>query len=321
MLTREIMGCVALAILWVNTLLIVAAAAKELLVLEARRARLKLRTPGQATPGYGLLKGRVREGNGPEGALARHRVEQVGRSAGEPGKNPAIVFADRRAEGEVLGGSIALDGEGEAMITPAPESPAGCEVWVSEVALRDAAACPSDEQLDAALVEARKARGFARAVEVALKPGQEVWIAGEIGRRGSEVLVTPSRSFGMLVSAIDPRPILAKKIALSIAAIAGMLGGVAGVTALALTQPHFGPISTLGGALCLGFFIAVQPVATALREAVLLPHRAFLRGAWTRARRPAGAELPRPERDRRRAAERAATATPKAGHPAPPPAA
>jgi hypothetical protein len=319
MLTREIMGCVALAILWINTLLIVAAAAKELLVLEERRARLKLRTPGQATPGYGLLKGRVREGNGPEGALARHRVEQVGRSAGE--EKRAIVFADRRAVSEVLGGSIAIEGEGVARITPAPESPAGCEVWASEIALREAAACPSDEQFDAAFVEARKARGFARAVEVALKPGQEVWVAGEIGRRGSEVLVAPSRSFGMLVSAIDPRPILARKIALSIAAIAGMLGGVVGVTALALTQPYFGLISTLGGALCLGFFIAVQPVATALREAVLLPHRAFLRGAWTRPRGPAGAELPRPERDRRKAAERAATTAPKAGHPAPPPAA
>jgi hypothetical protein len=317
MLTRAIMGSIALAILWVNTLLIAAAAAKELLRLEERRARLKPRKAGDSTPGYGLIHGRVAEGNGPEGALARHRVEQVGRSAGDPEAQREIVFADRTIEGEVLGGSVQVEGEEEVILGPASGSAA--EVWVSEAALREAAACPGAMGFDAAYAEARKARGFVRAVEVALRPGQEVWVAGEITRRGRDaaLFVAPSRSFGMLVAAVDPRAILARKIALSIAALVGILGGAAGATALALTQPYFGPVSTLGAALGLGFFILVQPAGTALRDAVLLPHRAFVRGAWTR---PPGGLGEEPLRGRRTAAERAPTAAPKAHHAPPPPA-
>jgi hypothetical protein len=42
-------------------------------------------------------------------------------------------------------------------------------------------------------------------------------------------------------------------------------------------------VSTLGGAACLGFFLIVQPAGTALRDAVRLPSRAWLRGRWMRS--------------------------------------
>lgn len=312
MLTREIMGGLALAILWVNTLLIVAAGAKELFALGERRARLKPRAAGDSGPGFGLLKGRVVEGN--DGAVARHRIDQVGRSAGHRETKREIIFADRKAESEVLGGSIALDGGGEAVIMPGAQKTSAAEVWVAETALREAAECRSDEDFDAAFAEAKKARGFLRSIEVAIRPGEEVWVAGEISRRGSDaaVSVAPSKRFGLLISTVDPRRLLAKKIGLSIAALAAILGGAAGVTILALTPPSFGLISMLGGALGLGFFLIAQPAGTALHEAVLLPHRAFVRGAWTRAAAD-------PRRERR--SPRAASTAPKAGHAPPPPAA
>lgn len=288
MLTREIMGWFALAILWVNTLLIAAAAVKDLAALLRRRARLGGQRGQDLAPGYGLLEGRVTRGEGPEGALACHRVEQVGRSAGDSEKERAILFGDRTAAGEVFGGAIAVEGGGaEVVIAPATER---TEVWIAQAALIEAGACPSADAFDAAYADARRARGFTRTVEAALRAGQKVWIAGEIGRKGRDgaAVVTASRDRGILVSTLDPRKLLGRKIALSIAAIAGILAGAAGVTALALTPPYFGPISTAGGALGLIYFLLVQPAGTALREAVLLPPEAFVRGAWTRAESAAG---------------------------------
>ena len=52
---------------------------------------------------------------------------------------------------------------------------------------------------------------------------------------------------------------------------------------MALWPPVFGLVSTLGGALCLAFFLIVQPAGTALRDAVRVPSRAIVRGQWKRA--------------------------------------
>jgi hypothetical protein len=282
MLSREIMGYLALAVLWVNTLLIAFAALKELIALLERRSLL--RPPdANASHGYALLKARVLRGDGPDGSFASRRIEQLGRSAGDATHRRAILFSDRNAVSEIFGGAVHIDGappNEEAEITPALE---GAEVWLSESAMRAAAACPSPDRFDAAYEDARKARGFARTVETLIPPETPLWIAGDVGRAhaAAPLRVAPSRVRGLLVSTFDPRPLLTRKIVLSIAAILAILAGAAACTALALTRPYFGTVSTIGGALSLAYFLLVQPAGTALRDAVRLPHRAPLRGEWT----------------------------------------
>lgn len=302
MLTREIMGCLALAILWVNTLLVVAVAAKTLGALWARRRGLRLYGEGRGS-GYGLVKGRVARGEGPDGAFARRHVEQLGRSAGDPERGRTIVFSDRSLASEVFGGAVRLEGEGTGEGDGTEEvevaaATAGAEVWLEEAALREAAVCPSPERFDAAFEDARKARGFARAVEANVGADAAVWIAGDVvrAREGGPLRVAASRERGLLVSAFDPRPRVARAILLSIVALVGMLIGAAVCTALALTRPCFGTVSMIGGGLSLVFFLLVQPAGTWLRDAVLMPHAAFLRGEWKGSPEARKKERARPAR-------------------------
>ncbi len=255
MLSKEVMGALALAILWVNVLLIAAAAAKQAAALLRRRAALA-----------GVVRGRVTRGAGPGGALAAYRVEQVGRAAGEDD----ILFHDRRAAGEVFGGVVAPDG-GEPVTVVAAAS---AEVWLDAEALSLAGACPSASEFARAHASARKVQGFDRTV---------VATVGE----GAEVYVSPRGD--VLVATMDPRALLARKAALSAAFVAGEILAAAACTTLALWPPRFGLVSIAGAALSLGFFLGVQPAGTAVRDAVLVPSRAFLRGRWSR---PSAAPIP-----------------------------
>lgn len=242
------MGVLALSILWVNALLIVAAALKQAAAIAATLRRMGPRAGGGAS----LLEARVVRGEGRGGAIAEHRIEQVGR-AGAEGAVEAILFADR---------SYAAEGE----------------VWVSRAEVQEAAACPSDAAFDEALALARKARGFARTIEARVGAGARVWLLGAVERDASGALrVTPA-----LLSSVDPRAVCRSKLALLALFIAGVLAALAGCTALALARPHFGAVSTAGAALCLGFFLLVQPLGTAVRDAVRLPSAAITRGRWER---------------------------------------
>jgi hypothetical protein len=250
-LSNPVMGVLALAILWVNTLLVSADV--------ARQARALLRRRGAMRP----ARGRVTRG-----ALAVRRVEQVGRAGSAEG---TILFHDRGASGEVLGGTLEQEGGEEIEVEASPSA----EVWLTAAELERAAACASAEAFDDAYASARKARGFSRTVTATVGAGQEVFVVrGEGG--------------ALLVATMDPRGLLARKAALAAAFIAGALVLAAGCTAVALWPPVFGTVSTLGGALCLGFFLLVQPAGTALRDAVLVPSLAPLRGRWTRAELTAG---------------------------------
>lgn len=254
MLTNPIMGAVALAILWVNTLLVAAAAWQQVRALLRRRSALA-----------GAVRATVVRGDGEGGAIAAHRVDQVGRAAeGEP----AILFHDRAAKGEIAGGVIAIDGR-EITIAPRAEA----EVWLAPGEIAEAAACPSQAAFDEAFPAARKARGFSRTVVAPLRAGREVFVCGAIEGGDGEILF----------AAVDPRSVLARKAALAAAFLAGEILIAAACTAVALTPPLFGRVSTVGGALCLLFFLLVQPAGTAVRDAVLVPSRAILRGAWRRA--------------------------------------
>jgi hypothetical protein len=249
MLSREIMGALALAILWVNTLLIAAAGAKQIASLRARRAVLA-----------GMVRGRVVRGNGPDGVFAAHRIEQVGRAGADAA---SILFHDRSAEGEVFGGAIALDGGGEREV----RASAPAEVWLTPRELCDAVACESREAFEAAYGPAAKAKGYARTVVAEMRPGATVFVAdGE----------------AVLVASMDPRALLAKKAGIGAAFIAAELVAASTCTALALYPPVFGLVSTIGGALGLAFFLLVQPAGTAVRDAMLVPSLTPVRGRWVR---------------------------------------
>lgn len=277
MLSNELMGLLALAIVWVNTLLVLAAAGRELSALAARRRWMRPLAPGEV--GAGLVEGVVAEVADGAGALARHHVDQVGRQAADDHGRHAILFADRAYRGEVLGGAvragdltIALPKVGEA------------EVWLPAEAIRAAAACPGEDELGAAYAEAKKARGFSRTVTVDVGPGARVFVAGEV-RRGDGLSVHPLPDARLLVSTSDPREVCARHMRRVVLFMIAVPVIAAACTAVALYPPHFGLVSTLGGALCLAYFLLVQPAGTALRDAVLLPHRAILRGSWVSSKR------------------------------------
>lgn len=276
MLSKELMGVLALAILWVNTLLIAAAAWKEIAALTVWRRRL---VPVDGDSGVGLVRARVTHGAGPGGALAVQRVEQLGRAAThDEGGRRVIHFADRSAAGEVFGGTVTRDASD---VEIAVDAEATAEVWVPATALTASGACASDEAFDRAFADAKKARGFARAVEGAANG--EVYLFGQLRPMGKGFALAAAKPGGLLVATFDPRRWIDRKITLAALFIVGDVALAAACTFVALCPPRFGLVSTLGGAACLGFFLIAQPAGTALRDAVALPSRAWLRGKWVRS--------------------------------------
>lgn len=280
------MGLLALAILWGNTLLVVAAALKEAAALASRRRAMRSFPPGAQGPG--LIACRVLRGAGRTGALAGRRVDQVGHAGA--GSHESILFSDQKYDGEIYGGAVEVPGPSgpssgpslELSVSPVLEA----EVWVSSSAAREAAACPSAARFDEAYPHARKARGYSRTVEAMIRAGSPVWILGEVTSAGGAQQLVPT-----LVSSLDPRAwCRSRELALGAFAVAVLLVA-AGCTAVALVPPVFGTVSTVGGALCLLFFLLVQPAGVAMREAVRVPGQAVLRGRWVRRELddPAGA--------------------------------
>jgi hypothetical protein len=253
MLSREVMGVLALAILWVNTLLIAAAAWK------ARSALLSMRSSWTR-----VVHGKVTRGDGPDGTLATFEVKQLGRLASGPAG--AILFHDKAYAGSLSGGCVALDDGTEAILSPSENA----EVWVDDPSFREFASPPSEAAFDAALVDARKARGFSRAVRAPIGAGQELFVA--MGKDGE-----PS-----VVSTLDPDAWTGKRTSLALVFIATEIMVAAACTALVLHRPLFGTLSTVGGAASLAFFLLVQPLGTWLRDTLRPPSRAQRRGTWTR---------------------------------------
>lgn len=269
------MGLLALGILWVNTLLIVLSALKEAAALSARRRAMPLLPPGARGPG--LLEGRVLRGAGRTGALAGRRVDQVGRAGSGDAGRETILFSDRKYDGEIYGGAVEVPGESGPPRALEVSPVMVAEVWMPPAAMREAAACPSASRFDEAYPHARKARGYSRTVEAMLRPGSPVWILGErtLGADPPEVVPT-------LIAGLDPRAWCRSKVLGLVAFSVAVLVVASGCTAVALVPPVFGGVSKLGGALCLGFFLLVQPAGTAMREAVRSPAQAVLQGRWER---------------------------------------
>ena len=272
MLSNELMGLLALAIVWVNTLLVVAAAGRELSALAAQRRWMRPLAPGEV--GAGRCGGGGAGGGAGAGGGGRHHGAPVGRQAADDHGRRAILFADRAYRGEVLGGELSAGD-----VTLAVAAAADAEVWLPAEELRAAAACPGEGELGAAYAEAKKARGFSRTVTVDIGPGARVFVAGEV-RRGDGFSIHPLPGARLLVSTVDPRAVCGRHMGRVVLFMIAVPVIAAACTAVALYPPHFGLVSTLGGALCLAYFLLVQPAGTALRDAVLLPHRAILRGSW-----------------------------------------
>ncbi|MCB9591728.1 MAG: hypothetical protein H6719_03255 [Sandaracinaceae bacterium] len=265
MLTQEIMGLLALGVLWLNGLLVLVVAAKQLRSVWEVRARLvSARREGR------LVSGVVKEG----GPLAVRNVTQLGRAVTSGGPEQ-ILFTDGPQSFEVLGGVIETDG-GEVRIAAA--QPGLSEVWLAPARADEAAACPSDEAFTEALGEASTYKGYRRDVEVAVRPGDRVWVIGE---RDDDVL-GPREEEPLLVSMVEPMAWAAGRARLLVGFLVAGTAGLVAVTALALQAPWFGTVSTIGGLLAVVYFLAIQPLGTAVRDAVRTPARRPLGGTWRR---------------------------------------
>jgi hypothetical protein len=263
MLSRELMGVLALGILWLNTLLVVGAAWGALRELLKRLRSMRA---------LGVLEVSSDE------VIATHRVMQVGRRASDDADRKAILFHDRDYESVVHGGLVrALDSErcGDAEWRIAASERA--EVWVQHDEQERAGACESAERFDEAYRMSGKARGFERQVDTALRG--RVWI---VGQRNNDSIVAPDDA-PLLLSSFEPARWCRIKVAWMIAFILATLVLCAAITWLALYPPVFGTVSIAGAALGLVFFLLVQPAGTAVRDAVRVPSRAILRGSWIRS--------------------------------------
>lgn len=286
-LSREIMAGLALAVFWIHALLIAAAAGQDLRALARLRralARLPSAAAGLRDGAVGLLEVTIREGAGPDDALARNVLEQVGRGKGD-GK---VHFSDSARRSEVFGGLVELD-DGTQLRVEAGEG----AVW-PEAGERSCAAARAPE-LEFAAVEAqaRRAKGYRREVQCELGPGRRAWIAGRLREAGGWTVEPAIPPVGagvgrgvagepvLLIAAIEPRRWLARRCWLIVAFIVAELALAAGCTVVALWPPLFGWVSMVGAAAALGFFLGVQPLGVTLNEASRPPDRAYLRGTWT----------------------------------------
>jgi hypothetical protein len=253
------MGALALGVLWVNTLLIALDAWRRRAALSRRLAALRASRASGA-----LVEAEILEGRGPGGAFAERSVRQVGRALTVEGP-PRILFTDASASGEVFGGRAKVGGE-ELEIVPAAE----VELWCS----------PSPEargdlsEFEAAWSRASTFKGFSTVLSRTAGKGARVWL-------WLEPSAGATRSV-RLVSTDDPTLVVGRARRPLAVLVLVALAGAAAVTALAAWPPVFGLVSTLGGALALVFFLAIQPLGTAARDRARLPSEGHVGGVWQR---------------------------------------
>lgn len=255
-LPYEWLGVLALAILWTNAILIAAAAMGQRSELGEIRARLL----GAKRSGA-LVAGIVEEGRGPAGALAVRRVEQLGRAMTIGGPD-RILFTDRVVSGESFGGSIRTD-DG---VRHEVEALAGdrVEIWVPD----GAPGKRLESDFDAAWARASTNKGFPSRVEQTIGVGARVFV-----HRDGEIL---------RIAALDPIGFVDGRRAMLVAFAVATILGAAAVTVLACWPPAFGTVSTVGAALGIAYFVGIQPLGTAVRDAAKLPPARPVGGIWQR---------------------------------------
>ncbi|MFO0667313.1 MAG: hypothetical protein U0174_25405 [Polyangiaceae bacterium] len=242
------MGVLALAILWTNALLVFFAAFKDLALLGKFTDAAK-----------GIRAATVKTGGG---QLARFEIEQVGRAADATDVR-TILFHDKHHGSVCLGGTLALDDDGEVEVSKDDT----VDVWVSRDAIQSSLRkLEVPGEYAKAYESATKGVGFSRTVSVSLDDGEKIftWMDGET----------------RVLSNFDPRSLLSGHRTSVVLFMLGTLAGAAVVTAVALVPPAFGLVSKIGGALGLGYFLGITPLGVSLREKIRKPSVAFLRGAW-----------------------------------------
>lgn len=280
MLTRELMGALALGILWVNVLLIAYDALRRAKVIGELA-----RTLGRARSDRGLD---LSAGGGPRdvlvsgtvssaGPVGLCEIEQTGRvGSSDTDTRRSILFHDRRYGARAPGGELEV--EGRPIDVPATSA---VDVWVEGRELAALAALPSSAALEAAYPDAKKGRGFHRTVTAPLERGRRVWAFGSLELRGERATLGPASATGaLLLSTFEPfaftRAARAKLFGFAVALVAS----AALVTALTLVPPAFGAISTVGAALGLALFLLAQPAGVGLKEVVRYPGKQPVRGVW-----------------------------------------
>ena len=254
MLTNETMGLFCLGVVWLNTLLIVAH------VWQAQRALER----AQRSIGD-VVRAEVLDTRGAK-SLALLHVSQLGRAITQAGPS-RILFTESSRRGEIHAAIVeqagarveVVPGEGEA------------RVWCV-----GASASRCDDDFERAFDEAKTSRGFASeaCVEIGVRGGV-VWLAGV--RDDTTMRVS-------FVSDRDPASLVASARARALAFVASSVLVLVGITGLSLVRPWFSGVSTLGGALAVAFFLAVQPIANALRESIAVPPLRPIGGLWQRRR-------------------------------------
>jgi len=272
-LSSELMGILALGVLWVNTLLIVAAAGQRLSLVRQRLRRYAELAPGAR--GTGLIHVTLTDAERDDGIVAERSLSQIGRYGTK--HEDRILFNDT-SYASSCGGGAARWGEHRLRIVEDGD----CEVWPSEGAVRSAAACRDGAQFDAAHAESRRVKGFVRVVSNPVVVGDEVWLYGSVASEHGELRIHAPEGTALLFASEDPRRWCRQRVRILLAGQVGMLLGAAACTALVFTPPVFGTVSTVGAALALAFFILVQPFGKVLHEYSRPPHEQILRGEWQR---------------------------------------
>lgn len=252
MLSNEVMGAFCLGVVWLNTLLICAQVWQAQRALSEERALLGT-----------IMEARVLD-VGDAASLAELRIAQVGRAITTGGPD-RILFTESSRSAHLHAGTVEAGGKRLAVVLVG--SP---RVWsLAAEGARDAAA------FDRAFAQANTNRGLTSELRVAVgAPGAKVWLAGE---RDAQTVSA------RLVSDRDPNAVLVSARKRAFAFIVLSVAVLGGVTAIAMVPPWFTGVSTLGGILAVAYFLAVQPVAVALREAIAVPDKRLIGGIWSRS--------------------------------------
>ncbi len=274
----EVMGIIALGILWVNMTLLAVVAFKRVAPCRQAvrnmgpsvglgRGHTHLRSGGRV-----LLHGHIRHGE-----VAYHRVEQTGRSAGEG----QIFFHDRNYSGELVGGKLEVITEAGPIQVELPAASEHTEVWPDAVAADVRAA---EVDFEAAQAQARRASGYRRQLRTPIH-GQ-VWVSAivapaEDGEVQLTVLAPKRASDQIVVSAVNPKLWAKRSTAICIGFGSATLAVTTGCTILALWPPVFGAVSTVGALAGMAALLSNMLFGNLVRDAVRKPSERLVGGVWT----------------------------------------
>jgi hypothetical protein len=176
-----------------------------------------------------------------------------------------IGFHDRKHLSSIPGGALLLaDGT-----LCAVEKSDRAAVWTG---LGRKIANGEPLNLTEACRRASSARGFERNLSSSFRLRERIFVAGQVMSAGKRRLVRCPVDGELIAAAGDPRAFVRSRSVLVVAFVGCELLACALCTRLALSRPLFGPLSTLGGASSLAFFLGVTPLGVLVRD-LCRPHR------------------------------------------------